>query len=285
MRDYRKEYWQGKIARQIAIDYEKYGREHKLYTKTTKLLLDFLGLKIYKKIIDLGCGTGFSSELIAKKFRNLKKLYCIDSSKEMLCIAKTKFTRNRRLIFIFSKAENISKIDDKVDLVLSNASFQYFEPNKALNEIKNVLKNNGLFVFNIWPVWYKEMRQSKEFINFFKLFYKNMNEIANQQGYKSEFNYKFELGNTYGFLSLRILKKLFKKHSFKLIKYEEIPIDRSIQDYLDFLSMPSISKHRLPNVPIENRKRIFKKAMSLTTSKINYKSISHKWPFFLVKKI
>ncbi len=85
--------------------------------------------KITGKILDVGCGSGISSE-------HFEADVCIDPSEKLLALADKK---NNKRLHIIGKAEKIYFNDDEFDFVISITAIQNFEDiEKGLAEIKRV---------------------------------------------------------------------------------------------------------------------------------------------------
>ncbi|MEW6009449.1 MAG: methyltransferase domain-containing protein [Candidatus Omnitrophota bacterium] len=107
-------------------------------------LLDNLKLnKIYpKRVLDIGMGTGWLCEKIAKDFN--VHTFGIDSAFGMALFAKSRLG----LISITAEAENLPFKNDSFDCIVSNLSFQWvFDLDKAFLEVKRVLREGGIFYF------------------------------------------------------------------------------------------------------------------------------------------
>lgn len=107
------------------------------------------------KVLDIGCGTGFSIEYLKEKgYTDIKG---IDPSREMINIAKFK-----KLEVKIGSFESLSKIYEKYDLIFSISALQWILSNKKELEIKNIikklsknllniLKKEGIIVFQFYP--------------------------------------------------------------------------------------------------------------------------------------
>lgn len=98
-----------------------------------------------KIVLDAGCGTGKFLPII----ENCSSKYIgIDLSNEQLTKAMNKSKKNS--LFINSSLEKIDLNDDSVDLIISTwvlgTITDLDERNKCLNELKRVLKPNGIII-------------------------------------------------------------------------------------------------------------------------------------------
>ena len=92
-------------------------------------LIDLISARNLQTCVDIGCGTGEQTAILAEKFENANFLG-IDSSEEMLSESK-KFT-NEKLHFELASIETFSESGSKWDLIFSNAALQWSEDHYAL---------------------------------------------------------------------------------------------------------------------------------------------------------
>lgn len=99
-----------------------------------------------KDILEIGCGTGFYTELLKKKFPT-SRIVSLDISEEMVKIAKK---RVKAVLFFVADGEEIG-IKRRFDLITSNSCFQWFFNLKAtLLQYKELLKKEGEIIFSIF---------------------------------------------------------------------------------------------------------------------------------------
>lgn len=138
-----------------------------LYAKYYDLLnsdKDYIGetnyidalIKKYKDIdgsflLDLGCGTGIHANLLTQMGYIVDG---VDISKQMIELARIKFTDNSNLQFIKSDITdfNTNKHYDIVTSLFHVMSYQNSNHNliKAIKTAHKHLKANGLFIFDFW---------------------------------------------------------------------------------------------------------------------------------------
>ena len=114
-------------------------------------LIDKLGLKSEKKLIDIGCGTGRHSNYFNKKGMDVVG---IDLS--LNSIAKAKEQENESLQFIVHDMREVFN-ENYFDIAINLfTSFGYFEKNedeqKAINSIAKNLKKEGLLIIDFMNV-------------------------------------------------------------------------------------------------------------------------------------
>ena len=99
-----------------------------------------------KVVLDAGCGTGKFLNILEE---NSKKYIGIDLSEKQLERAKIKSKKNNSE-FICSNLSNINLESNSVDLIVSSwvlgTITDLDERNKCLNELKRILKTNGMII-------------------------------------------------------------------------------------------------------------------------------------------
>ena len=99
----------------------------------------------YEALLDVGCGTGFLIDLLAKQ---RPARYCgVDLSDEMIRVAKGKGIRGAE--FIVGSADRLPYPDESFDIVACSQSFHHYPyPEKAMREAKRVLRPGGLYMLS-----------------------------------------------------------------------------------------------------------------------------------------
>lgn len=116
-------------------------------------LADRTGIVSPKNIIDIGCGPGNSTKVLADKFPG-SRVVGSDNSRNMLDKARAEYPE---LEFVFFDAGgDYSVINQKFDLVFSNACLQWIPNHKMLlKNLMTLLNENGVLAVQI-PINYNE---------------------------------------------------------------------------------------------------------------------------------
>jgi ubiquinone/menaquinone biosynthesis C-methylase UbiE len=146
-------------------------------------------------VLDIACGEGYGSYFISKV---AKKVYGIDISEEAIEHAKSKYIKEN-LEFLVGNVANIPLPDKSIDIVVSFETIEHVPEvaqKKFLNEVKRILKRDGLFICSTPDKYYysdlynyknefhiKEFYKD-EFLNFLKEFFAN-NILGVQHFYPS----------------------------------------------------------------------------------------------------
>ncbi len=114
-----------------------------LFEMESEKIIQLLGNLKGKNILDLGCGTGRYSILLAKKGANV---FAVDFSKEMLTEAKKK-ARNAKIRITFKQYDLKRRLNlkEKFDVIISTLVIGHFRnPNLFFSRISHMLKPNGI---------------------------------------------------------------------------------------------------------------------------------------------
>ncbi len=99
----------------------------------------------YETLLDVGCGTGFLIDLMAK--RKPAKYCGVDLSDEMIRVAKGKAIPGAE--FVVGSADKLPYPDETFDIVTCSQSFHHYPyPEKAMREALRVLKPGGLYILS-----------------------------------------------------------------------------------------------------------------------------------------
>ena len=112
-----------------------------------KEMIQLLALEKNMKILDLGCGTGYLSDLLADCVGPEGRVVAIDPNKSRLELAKKQYSRPN---LVFLEANDLTFPEDQYDLVFSNYVLNWIENKNALfNKVYQNLKPGGRFVFGV----------------------------------------------------------------------------------------------------------------------------------------
>jgi malonyl-CoA O-methyltransferase len=160
-------------------------------------------------ILEIGGGTGLFTEFVVNRFLESNYLL-IDISPKMLARCKEKFKDYHQIEYILADGEQI-KLKQKFDLIISNATFQWFQNLKlALRNFREQLKDRGEIYFSIFgDKTFQELRSCFQ-------------EVKGEDSYSQRFFSKSELE--------RILEEEFSEVEIS----EEEYIER-FSNVIDFL--------------------------------------------------
>ena len=113
----------------------------------TQQTLALMGLQPGQRVLDLGCGAGWASRLLAQLVAGGKRpgqVIGLDVSDEMIRRGRANSTEYDNLMFVISSAQQIPWEENFFDKVLSVESFYYYgDQDRALAELFRVLAPRG----------------------------------------------------------------------------------------------------------------------------------------------
>lgn len=111
-----------------------------------ELLTKFLSQKLTGNVIDIGCGTGFLTQALLPDCDNVN-LIALDLALPMLRATREKLVDS--VSYVCADAENLPFAKNSIDTLLSNVALQWCQPiDKALNELRQILKPDGTLIFS-----------------------------------------------------------------------------------------------------------------------------------------
>ncbi len=126
---------------------EAYNKYRSEYPKEFYDLIFQLNKRKSKKILDIGCGTGKSTENLA---RGEVEVFGIDHDPRMLSQAiKNSKDRKLGINYLKGEAESLPFEDNSFDIITIGNAFHWFANEESIKDIKRVLRPGGL-IFIYW---------------------------------------------------------------------------------------------------------------------------------------
>ena len=130
----------------FAKNLDNYNENAKIQKRMAERLLTFVKNRSPKKVLEIGCGTGFLTKQINEnlKFESYRAIDIVEECKTYI----QEISQN--IIFTPADIENFLKENNETfDLIISNASLQWVEDFEGvINSLKNRLNPNGELVFS-----------------------------------------------------------------------------------------------------------------------------------------
>jgi ubiquinone/menaquinone biosynthesis C-methylase UbiE len=121
---------------------------NKVFRKTYKGILENIesDLNLNRNVLEIGTGTGIIPFSIYSK---VSSITATDISPEMVRVANQRLIKSeiKNIDFQIQDSYNLTFPDKSFDIVIaSNLLHILYEPEKPINEVKRVLKDNGVFI-------------------------------------------------------------------------------------------------------------------------------------------
>jgi len=268
------------VSLEYIENYENLERKYRVYSISAKRLVELANIQETDVVIDLGCGTGISSQEVYQRIGNKGKLIGIDISPKMLEFAKKKFQGKDNVRFIIGDGYHLSDlVDEKVDVVLSNFTFYYFlsDLNSLFRQVYKMLRPEGKYVFNITSYFTPLKFKGKEYNRFGYILWDETDKVLKERGYKGRGDYIIDLSLLD---NCEKVKEILKGSGFSSVEYRlsELPItppqtlDFTYEGFFKYGSGTSFSS-TLRSVPFEKRIGIIEEIIKRTKNKFKDKNI------------
>ena len=239
----------------VARKYDDYSGTQTQFVKSNRALIDFAGIGQGMKVLDLACGTGMTTLELLRRFASDIQIIAVDQSDQMIEQAQQKVgAPNVR--FIRTPAEATDQVlNEMVDCVVCNAAFWQMDMNAAARAVSSVLKEGGLFVFNIPDQFFEFGLRHGEAQDYEKVMFtmrKLMRSIASER-------YGFDGAPMTGRsspLNIDDLNEILRPRSFEIVRERAIDIGWSPGELREFLEIPNMTAWWLPGVEYDTRMQV-----------------------------
>ena len=265
--------------------YQTFNNVSDFYKKLGNTLVDMAQIHKNMQIVDLACGTGVVTKLVQDELDNTGHIYAVDLSKEMLEKAKMRIS-SQNVTFINSSSETLRpKIDVHIDAVLCNAAIWQMDIQQTFNNIRDVLKSNGTFVFNISQGKFNFTKGNLALLKNIKDYYKQ-GDFMNIMKEKAtlRFGLKFRSNNDKNvpFLDMGKINEIINKSGFELDTYRIEELERTPEDMYEFMKIPEWTNNEFSSLRPDQRQEI----LDLAFNDLNKnKLFLSRWIYFRIKKI
>jgi len=168
-----------------------------------QLILKLIKEEIHhNNILDLGCGDGVLSYLLAKKGAEVKG---IDNSEEAIKIAKQKCRDMKNVEFLLASAYELPFSDNNFEFVVVSEVLEHLKyPESALSEIKRVWNKKGKIMIStpikfteepLDAMHYKEFFEG-EFRTLLEKYFQDITIVKSHPMFWTEFQNKLILGRS-----------------------------------------------------------------------------------------
>jgi ubiquinone/menaquinone biosynthesis C-methylase UbiE len=133
-----------------AIAYDRFTQNHPMYIGATRALLDLVDIEPDATILDIGCGTGASTRVLAESCSTSNRIIGIDYSQAQVEQAR-EYSGPKNVEFIHCSAEQLSQLSGiSVDVAICNSAMWFLDVDIVLSELAKIGSKECQFAFNIF---------------------------------------------------------------------------------------------------------------------------------------
>jgi ubiquinone/menaquinone biosynthesis C-methylase UbiE len=231
------------LERETARQYKIFTEQTTMYQDLSRFMVSLAELEPGMTILDLGCGTGITTQIALQTLKDEGHIYALDISGPMLDIARQTLN-GRPVTFIQADAADFApQIDRPVDRVLCNSVFwQFRNKPKVMADLHQVLKPDGVFVFNAPEPYFifQSIPPSRKVAILFKQL------AAERYGVGAQ--------------DLRTIEVFLNNHRFTLHQTAPFTRTRSAEESYHFMQLPVSTAWMDPPLTYETRMALLEEA-------------------------
>jgi ubiquinone/menaquinone biosynthesis C-methylase UbiE len=251
-----------------AKKYDSFTKLHRTYHVAARQLLRLVSVTPGALIVELACGTGVLTHMLAERVPKSVRIISTDRSNQMIRVARRNVI-SKNVEFIKCSAETIDlKIQGKADLAICNAAFWQFDVDRALAAISKILKDSGRVLFNISQQHFIDVRQHGPVLGTM------MREEAVADG-------ALEMHTPWTESLIRIVAE---QNGFSLTAMKVGSVNASLNVSYGFLKIPAMTRPWFPDLTYQTRMRFLDRVWRRLDGKRKSAVFRTKWYCFELTK-
>lgn len=230
--------------------YDRYARTYPMYQDTSRDLLEISGVEEGMAVVDLGCGTGVTTEEALRRVGPSGRVVGVDAAQEMLKVARERVSAPN-VEFVLSPAESLhEKVEGPVDVVVCNSAFWQMRRDQTLQAMKRVLRPKGRLAFNLGGRFFKFDLPPEKLPDFEALF-RRVGEIAEElYGYSPPEGRGLRPPEPMGFNGW---VGVMADSGFELADHRAVEYERSAEEGYEWQRVPVFAAMMLPGLEYEKK--------------------------------
>ncbi len=260
------ERWRGWENAEI---YNRFVHEHRIYGWLNERLVERAKLEGAHRVLDLGCGTGATTQACLQRLGPQAEVVGIDASEEMIEVARA-HTLDPRARFVVTDASSVSEaVDGTFDRAVSNAAFwQFPRMDQVLASLARLLEPGALFVFNV-PAERLEGRPPH--FHPFQLALARAIEALSGEPF----------ARTSTLIDLELLRERIESQGFLIERMERLTYEGFQGEFMDLMSIPAMIHPLTADLNEEETQQVLEQARAATESEERVKVV---WSYFTLRR-
>ena len=138
-----------KSWRDRAQAYDRFCRRWDIFSLLSTRLIESLPTDLIGAVLDIGAGSGLTSELLLKRRPNCEAILIDPTEKAMLDIAR-KNLDGRTAQFFTMSLDEVAAQEIRAESAIASASMQFLELDAAFASLSRIMHVGGRVAFNLW---------------------------------------------------------------------------------------------------------------------------------------
>jgi len=251
------------LSEETARHYQTFTQKTSMYQELSQFLIDLADIQPGMRVLDLGCGTGITTEFVLRALGDSGPVYGLDISDPMLAVARERIASERVIWLQADAAEASNLIDEPVDRIVCNSVFwQLRNKPEVLQALHQLLAPDGLFVFNAPEPYFifKDIPRSPKVSILFK-------QLAAE---------RYGVGQQ----DLRTMRVFLENYHFELLQTKEFERIRSAEESYLFFKLPVATAWMEPPLDYKTRLALLDEAQHMAEPD---KRVKQRWMYFVVR--
>jgi ubiquinone/menaquinone biosynthesis C-methylase UbiE len=253
------------LEEETARRYKSFSQQTTMYQELSRLMVQLAQIEPGMRVLDLGCGTGITTQAVLEVAGERGHVYAVDISAPMLAVARQQVT-SERVTFIQADAAAITDLaGGAVERIVCNSVFwQFRHKPQVMAELRRVLTPQGRFVFNAPEPYFmfEAIPRSKKVSVLFE-------QLAAE---------RYGVGRQ----DLRTIEVFLRNCGFEIVGRQMLERTRSAAESYLFMQIPVATAWMEPPLEYETRLALLEEAHQLAEPG---QATKQRWMYFVVRRL
>lgn len=249
------------LETETARRYKIFTEKTTMYQELSQKMVGLANLRPGMRLLDLGCGTGVTTQTALPHLGPTGRVYALDISGPMLAVAREQI-QSEQVTFIEVDAGDFAHlVDEPIDCILCNSVFwQFRHKAQVMAELRRVLAPQGRFVFNAPEPYFifQDIPRSPKVSLLFK-------QLAAE---------RYGVGQQ----DMRTMPLFLEHHGFELLQMEPFERIRSAEESYLFFQLPVATSWMEPPLAYETRLALLEEAQQMAKPD---RPVKQRWMYFV----
>lgn len=253
------------LEQETARRYKIFSEKTTMYQDLSRKMVELAGLEPGMRVLDLGCGTGVTTQAVLEVLDEHGRIYALDISQPMLDVARQQVGSSQVTFLHGDAATCADLIAERVDRVVCNSVFWQFRHKvEVMAALQRVLEPDGRLIFNAPEPYFifKDIPRSPKVSLLFK-------QLAAE---------RYGVGQQ----DVRTMPVFLKHHGFELLKMQPLERIRSAEESYLFFQLPVATAWMEPPLDYETRLALLEEAQGMAEPD---QPLKQRWMYFVARPL